>query len=408
MIQIDTGRVLKMLRSLAQFGAAGSGVCRPAFSAEDVSSRRWLAEQMREAGLDAQVDSIGNVYGRFPGAKTAVLVGSHSDSVPTGGWLDGALGVVFGIEAARAWKEQCPDSPVGIDVISFSDEEGRYLSCLGSRAFCGELEQVQWDTLSHEGRTLRQATQEAGLPAGNLARLDIARHVAYLEAHIEQGPRLDDADIDIGVVSGIAGMHRYLVNFSGCADHAGTTPMSVRQDAGMAAFEFALECERRFQKVKAADTVWNFGAIQFTPGVANVVPKEASLTVEVRDISETILRNLQTELETLAAERDGARKVGVKLQRQGALAPAMMDARLCTALQRAADAHQCKSMTLPSGAIHDAMVMARHLPTGMLFVPSIGGRSHTPVENTSEHHIMLGAKVFFDALQDIAKTFQIA
>lgn len=176
----------------------------------------------------------------------------------------------------------------------------------------------------------------------------------------------------------------------------------------MAAFEFALECERRFQKVKAADTVWNFGAIQFTPGVANVVPKEASLTVEVRDISETILRNLQTELETLAAERDGARKVGVKLQRQGALAPAMMDARLCTALQRAADAHQCKSMTLPSGAIHDAMVMARHLPTGMLFVPSIGGRSHTPVENTSEHHIMLGAKVFFDALQDIAKTFQIA
>src|SRR5690606_17943859 len=124
MIQIDTERVLKTLRSLAQFGARGSGVCRPAFSVDDLVSRRWLADQLREAGLDGHSDSGGNVYGRSTGVNHAILVGSHSDSVPTGGWLDGSLGVVFGIEAARALKEQCPDLPVGIDVVSFSDEEG--------------------------------------------------------------------------------------------------------------------------------------------------------------------------------------------------------------------------------------------------------------------------------------------
>ncbi|ALM83470.1 M20 family metallo-hydrolase [Bordetella sp. N] len=406
MVQIDTDRVLATLRRLAQFGAKGKGVCRPAFSAEDLASRRWLADQMREAGLDTSIDAVGNVYGRSPGVKHALLVGSHSDSVPTGGWLDGSMGVVFGIEAARALREQMPAAPVGIDVISFADEEGRYLSCLGSRAFCGELEEAQWDTLAYEGCTLRQAALAAGLPASGLARLDPQRHLAYLEAHIEQGPRLDRAGLDIGVVSGIAGMHRYIVTFTGRADHAGTTPMEMRHDAGMAAFEFAIDCEQRFKAASATDSVWNFGAVQFTPGVANVVPKVAELTVELRDISAPVMERMSAALTALVAERDGARQVAVSLRQQGALPPAVMDARLCQALDHAAAERQGKAMTMPSGAIHDAMVLARHIPTGMMFVPSIDGRSHTPVEDTADHHLVLGAQVFFDGLQDVARTLQ--
>ncbi|MFC4276872.1 M20 family metallo-hydrolase [Achromobacter aloeverae] len=407
MMQIDTERVLATLRRLARFGARGEGVCRPALSEDDMAARRWLADQMREAGLDARIDAVGNVYGRTPGARRALLVGSHSDSVPTGGWLDGALGVVFGIEAARVWRSQWPDAPIGIDVVSFSDEEGRYLSCLGSRAFCGELDAGQWDALAYEGRTLRQAAADAGLPSPqDLARLDPQRHLAYLEAHIEQGPRLDRAGLDIGVVTGIAGMHRYIATFSGRADHAGTTPMDMRHDAGMAAFEFAVECEARFRQVGAADSVWNFGAVAFKPGVANVVPKVAELTVELRDLSEDVMARMGAALAALAAERDGVRQVGVRLARQGALSPASMDARLCQALDQAAAARQGSRMAMPSGAIHDAMLLARHVPTGMMFVPSIDGRSHTPVENTADRHLALGAQVFFDGLREVARMFQ--
>lgn len=406
MMQIDTERVVAALRRLAQFGAKGRGVCRPALSGDDMAARQWLAEQMREAGLDTQIDAVGNVYGRSSGVAQTLLLGSHSDSVPTGGWLDGALGVIYGIEAARAWRTQWPDAPVGIDVVSFSDEEGRFLSCLGSRAFCGELAPEQWDSLAYEGQTLRQAAAAAGLADSAPVRLDPARHLAYLEAHIEQGPRLDRAGLDIGVVTGIAGMHRYIVSFSGRADHAGTTPMDMRHDAGMAAFEFAVTCAERFKASCAADSVWNFGAVHFLPGVANVVPKVAELTVELRDLSEDVMTRMGDALQALVAERDGAGQVGVQVRRQGALSPAAMDPRLCQAFQQAANAHQARRMDLPSGAIHDAMLLARHVPAGMLFVPSIDGRSHTPVEDTADHHLALGAQVFFAGLQAVARVLQ--
>ena len=397
-LEIDTTRVLATLRRLAQFGAIGQGVCRPALSAEDVAARHWLVQEMAAAGLEASIDEVGNVYGRSPGVSRAILIGSHTDSVPTGGWLDGALGVVYGLEAARAWHLAHPDIDVGIDVISFSDEEGRFLSCLGSRAFCGEVSREQYASATSEGHAFLDVALAQGLPDGVQAALDPARHIAYLEAHIEQGPRLDGENLDIGVVSGIAGMQRYIVSFSGRADHAGTTPMAVRQDAAMAAFEFALECERRFQALAASDSVWNIGALTLAPGVANVVPKLAEMTVELRDISVGVIASLADALVSLAQEHDGVRGVGIAIRRHGALEPALMDGRLQQALSTAADHAGARHRVMPSGAIHDAMVLASRVPTAMLFVPSIDGRSHTPVENTSEAHIALGAKVFFDAV----------
>jgi len=230
---IDAARVLTDLRALARFGAHGTGVSRPAFSAADIAARRWLAARFAEAGLAAHMDGVGSVLGRDVRAGIVLLAGSHSDSVPAGGWLDGALGVIYALETARAWRRARPDSAVGIDVISFADEEGTYAACLGSQTFCGTIDDVAW-----RSDALRTALAAAGLSGRPDHRLDADRHKAYLEAHIEQGPRLEAAQVDVGVVVGIVGVRRLQVCFAGRADHAGTTPMAMRRDAGAALFAF--------------------------------------------------------------------------------------------------------------------------------------------------------------------------
>ena len=223
MIEIDPQRLMADLRKLATFGAVGTGVYRPAFSEADIAARRWLEARMREAGLEAEIDRYGNVYGRSPAASKAVLIGSHTDSVPKGGWLDGALGVIYGLEIARASLERA--SGAAVDVISFQDEEGRYMPLLGAKSFCGMLRDDD-PALAAIG-----ASRFSTAPA----RLDPARHRAYLEAHIEQGPKLEAARRRIGVVTGIVGIRRVRVTAHGQADHAGTTPMAMRKDAAAVA-----------------------------------------------------------------------------------------------------------------------------------------------------------------------------
>lgn len=400
--EIDTARVLSGLRTLARHGATGRGVTRPALSADDMAARQWLAEQMREAGLQVSIDAVGNVYGRSPGVQRAVLVGSHVDSVPNGGWLDGAMGVIYALETARAWLSQHAQQPVGIDVIAFSDEEGRYLSCLGSRSFCHALDGTSLDTLTHAGLRFTDAVRQAGLADRDSAHFDPVRHVAYVEAHIEQGPRLEQAGLDLGIVTGIAGMTRYQVSFAGRADHAGTTPMSMRQDAALAAFDFALSCERALREAAGPDSVWNFGALSLQPGAANVVARRAELTVEFRDLAQPVMQAMEAALLRTVASHDGQRQVRVSAQRQNTLPPAMMDDALQSLLTDKAVQRGASHMAMHSGAIHDAMLLARHVPTAMLFVPSIGGRSHCPEEDTAAHHIALGAQVFCDAVCEAA------
>ncbi|CAJ0995171.1 M20/M25/M40 family metallo-hydrolase [Sodalis praecaptivus] len=184
MMHIDEERVLASLRRLATFGAEGRGVSRPALSAADMAARRWLAEEMAGAGLEPTLDAVGNLYGRQPNVTQALLLGSHADSVPNGGWLDGALGVIYGIEVARAWHQAYPDAATGIDVIAFSDEEGRFLSCLGSRSFCDRLSPAEFDALVNNNPSLSTSITAAALPTQPFLRLDPARHLAYLEAHI--------------------------------------------------------------------------------------------------------------------------------------------------------------------------------------------------------------------------------
>ena len=392
MIDINSQRLLADLRHLATFGKSGTGVDRPAFSDADIAARRWLAQRMSEAKLTAQVDRYGNVFGRSAGAARAIVIGSHTDSVPKGGWLDGALGVIYGLEIARACIEQ--KSRAAVDVISFQDEEGRYSPFLGVKSFLGVL-----DEKALAARGLSEALAKSGFSA-DPARIDKGRHIAYLEAHIEQGPKLEAAKKRIGVVTGIVGIRRVRVTASGQADHAGTTPMGMRKDAGAVLLRLGTSILDRFAAMAATDTVWNIGVIEVQPGAANVVPAQASMMVEFRDMDAGLLERMLGELRALAAEA-GSGAVKVTVEETARIEPAPMDKRLGGVIAEASQAAGEAPLELPSGAGHDAMMMSRALPSAMLFIPSIGGRSHDIAEDTSEEDIVLGCRVLAAAVEKL-------
>jgi len=400
MIEINGARLLGDLKVLAEFGKVGTGVHRLGYTPEDRAARDWLRGRMAEAGLDATIDGIGNGYGQAPKTKRAVLIGSHTDTVPNGGWLDGALGVIYGLEIARALIESGAAGETGVDVISFAEEEGRYHGTAGSLSFCGEFSQ---DDIAHatggDGSTLAEALAEAGYADSPMARLDQARHAAYFEAHIEQGPRLEAESRRIGVVTGIVGIRRTRVVFEGRADHAGTTPMALRRDAASALIAFAHDLIQRFERLRGPDTVWNFGAVAFDPGAANVVQKRAEMVVEYRDIDPGIIAKMEAALDDAVTAVEATGKVTATVAPTLALAPAAMTRELGEAVAAAAEAQGAPAMWMPSGAGHDAMVLARHVPTAMLFIPSIGGRSHDVAEDTDEADIVLGARVLAGAVE---------
>jgi N-carbamoyl-L-amino-acid hydrolase len=403
-VRLDHARLLGDLRQLGDFGKLGSGVDRPAFSPQDREAREWLLQRMGDAGLDARIDGVGNVYGQMKGEGRAVLIGSHTDTVPKGGWLDGALGVLYGLEIARAWLEAGRPAGMNIDVVSFADEEATFSGMVGSRSFCGGLFEGELEAARNaEGSSLGDALKELGWAGRPLARLDLARHVAFLEAHIEQGPRLEAEALRIGIVTGIVGIRRIRVRFTGRTDHAGTTPMHLRRDAGTALIEFCHDLRQRLERVRATDTVWNLGHVAFEPGVGNVVPGSAEVLIEYRDLSATVLDRVEGEIQSAAAAANGRAGVTVQTSPPLALPPAELDPSVAEAIERAARGRDAPAIRMPSSAGHDAMILSRHLPAGMLFIPSIGGRSHDVAEDSHEADIALGAEVLADAVLALAR-----
>ncbi|MDB5598645.1 MAG: Amidase, hydantoinase/carbamoylase [Xanthobacteraceae bacterium] len=404
MIEIDGARLLNDLRTLANFGKAGTGVDRIALSPLDIEARRWLVGRLAEAGLEAGLDRVGNAYGRDPTTSRAILIGSHTDTVPMGGWLDGALGVIYALEIARAFRATGGSSGVGIDVISFEDEEGTYLPCLGSRSFCNDVTDAEISAAqSKTGDRLSEAlmrTKDEPAPF----RLDPARHVAYLEAHIEQGPRLEAAGRRIGIVTGLVGIRRFRILAHGQADHAGTTPMDMRKDAGAALFRLASRIATTFPKIGSAETVWNIGSMTLRPGAANVVPSEAEMVFEFRDTQTATLDVLERHLLEWVAESSNAGPVTVTAQATTRIPPTAMTPAIGDAIATAAADYGEQTMSLPSGAGHDAMVLGRFIPSAMMFVPSIGGRSHDITENTSDADIVAGCRVLASAVGRVIAT----
>ena len=403
-LQINAQRLIADLRQLATIGGVGTGVNRPAFSAEDIAARQWVRDRLRAAGLAAELDNAGNVHGRMEGCARAVLIGSHTDTVPDGGWLDGALGVVYGIEVARVVAESGAADGVGIDVASFADEEGTYLPEYGCRTFCGEdtaSEAAQ--ALSQQGGSLLDAMARLGLGANPPARLDRARTIAYLEAHIEQGPRLEAQGLTVGVVTGIVGIRTFSITVRGQADHAGTTPMAMRRDAGAAVLTFGARLIDAFRAVASPETVWNFGNAVFRPGAANVVPSEVTLALQFRDASSDLMEQMEAMARDLLATCAAEFACAAEMSRLFITPPMPMDPRIVDIIEEAASESGTSHTRMPSGAGHDAMTMAKYVPAGMLFVPSIGGRSHHVSEDTSEADIVAGANVLLRAALEVGR-----
>ncbi len=401
---IDPERLLADLRTLRSIGAQGRGVVRPAFSAADMEARRWLADRCRNAGLDATIDGVGNVLGRSRRAGKALLVGSHSDTQPTGGWLDGALGVICALEVVRALAADDVTRERAVDAVSFQDEESRFVGCLGSRSLIGALTpEIEQGAVDRDGVALADALREAGLADAPRLRLERERYAGFLEAHIEQGPRLEDSGQRIGVVTGIVGLRGMRFVFRGQQNHAGTTMMARRRDAAAALYELAHRINQEFPKAAGEHSVWTMGRVRIEPNATSIVPGYAELDLQFRDASEAPLDRFAAIAERLAAELNARGGVGIEVTRARApIAPTRMDAGLQEHLAAAAERHAPgKWLRMPSGAFHDAGIVSACLPSAMLFIPSRGGISHDFAEDSRDEDIVLGCRVLADAAASI-------
>jgi beta-ureidopropionase / N-carbamoyl-L-amino-acid hydrolase len=404
MPQINGARLLADLRRLAEFGAYKSGVHRPTFSPQDIEARRWLAGRFMDAGLDASIDGIGNVFGRSRATGPKLLLGSHTESQNHAGWLDGALGVIYGLEVARAFREDPRTAASAIDVASWADEEGHFGSFLGSRSFIGDVTDEEIDRACdhNDGTPLRKALAAAGLSESKRETMAPSDYVGYLEAHIEQGDTLDEAGLRLGVVTGIVGIRQYRIVFVGEANHAGTTRMVKRKDAGVALVKLSAAIADRFPRVAGPRSVWTTGTIRIEPGQPSIVPGRVEMMFQVRDLEATQLQRFEDTLLAVVAEANAAGPCAVTMETVWTVSPVLMSQAFQDALSRAAERHAPGAfIAMPSGAGHDAQILARKLPAGMLFVPSIKGVSHHWTEDTREADIVLGCQVLADAAEAI-------
>ena len=399
-VEINPDRLLADLRRLREFGACGIGVVRQSLTPIDIESRHWLCERMHDAGLDARIDGIGTVHGRSRNPGPALLIGSHTDTQPRGGWLDGAMGVIYGLEVARTLAECADTRHLAVDVASWIDEEGAFATCLGSQAFCGELDlEAARDLANEDGKPLGEALREAGLEGAPVERCEPERYLGYAEAHIEQGPWLEHQGKRIGAVTGIVGSRNFTVSFRGQQNHAGTTPMALRRDAGHALVELAHRVYETFPEHAGERSVWTIGRIALDPGVRSIVPGRAEMHLQFRDQDVAVLDRIEAHAFALVAESGARGRAEVHMTEVGKRSlPALMDERLRDHIERAAEHHAPGDwIAMPSAAIHDAQVLARHMPAAMMFVPSIGGISHAFEEDTREDDIVLGCRVFATA-----------
>lgn len=398
-IDIDSARFLADLHHLRSFGAEGRGVVRPAFSPADVASRAWLSSRMQEAGLTPHMDPAGNLLGLVDGPS--LLIGSHSDSQPEGGWLDGALGVIMGLEIARAARES---GGPAVSCVSFQDEEGRYGALTGSDIWTGATSLAEADDFR---ATDGQSFEEGRASVAHMARpdfVDPGRFTGFLECHIEQGPVLDEVGEAVGVVTSIVGLRQVQITVSGEQNHAGTTPMAMRKDAFQGVARIATLLNDRFRNLVTPQTVWTIGHMRLLPNASSIVPGKAVFTIQWRDGDADRLDRMERVIDSVLLEVANGTGLTITTDRlRHDLVPVPMDVRMQEALSRAAgQIAPGKWRSMPSGALHDASNLSRLMPVGMLFVPSIGGISHDFAEDTDEGDLVTGLRVLARAAAELA------
>jgi N-carbamoyl-L-amino-acid hydrolase len=399
-LRVNGARIVEHLTALAKFGRnPQGGVTRLAYSEADRLGREYVMGLMRVAKLDGSVDAAGNLIGRRAGSDNnlkPLLFGSHIDSVPEGGNFDGVVGSLGAIEVVQTLAENNIVTRHPLEVVIFQNEEG---GLIGSRAIDGELTEKELDLVSRSGKTIREGIKFLGgdptkLSSVKRKRGDIA---AYLELHIEQGGILEAEKIDIGIVEGIVGINWWDVTIEGFANHAGTTAMNNRQDALLAAAKF-IEAVNRIVTGVPGRQVGTVGRIQALPGAPNVIPGKVILSLELRDLDAAKIEMLYQRIRTEANQIAVANKVKVDFKEINVNIPAPTDPRIRALIDQSAKELGLSTKQMPSGAGHDAQDMARLAPVGMIFIPSVGGISHSPKEFSRPQDIANGANVLLGAL----------
>lgn len=393
------------LDSLAAYGGgAAGGVSRTAFSPPFTEAQAWLAGRMAEAGLAVRIDAAGNLIGRYGPPGPAVVCASHIDSVPNGGRFDGALGVLAGLAAFRALRAEDHDFRRALEVIAFADEEGEYFSLFGSRVMLGLVTTPEIEAArGTRGKLLVDALRDAGLDPALVAsaRRPPSDFHAYLELHIEQGPVLEQGGFDLGVVENIVGIATLEVTFTGRPDHSGTTPMRRRQDALRAAIAYCQLCYDEAAKDDALRL--NFDDWSIAPQALNVVAGQVRFRQEVRHPDVVSLNAFVAQAARFAEMSAAASHTTSDLRELARDEPARMDTDIRALLKDCAEARGYKALLMPSGAGHDAQLFATICPAGMLFVPSVDGRSHCPQEYSTPDAIRVAVTVLRDALRSLTR-----
>lgn len=399
MATIDTQAFLDDLNTLRRIGQYKTGVHRPTYSPEDMESRHWLMDRLRDCGLDASIDGIGNVYGRHKGPGPHLLVGSHIESQNYAGWLDGALGVMAGVALARAG--------LPVDVAAFADEEGHFEGgFLGSKSIIGELseEEIDRSRSRNDGTPLRDALAAAGLAGKPRMVLEPGRHKGFFEMHIEQGTQLERKGLRAGVVTGIVAIWQWRITIEGMQDHAGGTTMEERRDAGLAAVRLLAAIDQEFPRVRGERSTWTTGSIGLDPGAPSIIPGRAEVMFQFRDVSVPVLERMEATLRALVQESNRRDRCEATLTQVSRAKPALCDPKMMAALDAAAESiGPGLWQRMPSGAGHDAQYIAKRMPVAMLFTPSINGISHHWAEDTKEEDLAHCIRILGDAAERYLK-----
>jgi N-carbamoyl-L-amino-acid hydrolase len=404
--KVDQGRLEATIMSLAEFGVMENGETnRVAFSDADLAGRAYIISLMQVSGLDVSVDFAGNITGKRAGkdpSKKPIGFGSHIDMVPNGGNYDGCVGSLAAIEVVRTLNEAGIQTEHPLEVFIFSNEEG---GVMGSRALVGDLKEDALSVVNSTGFSMREGINRIGGDADRIAEVERPEGslAAFLELHIEQGGILDREQIDIGVVEGIVGIKWWDVNIQGFANHAGTTPMALRKDALLAAAKFIIAVNEVTNSFEGKQ-VGTVGRIAAMPGAPNVIPGEVVLSLEIRDLSSEKIVNLFRAMQERA--KDIENETGTEFTFtpiDATSAPALTDPRIQALITEEVKALGLSSKQMQSGAGHDAQDMAKIVPVGMIFVPSVNGISHSPKEYTFPEDMANGANVLLRTLLAIDK-----
>ncbi len=404
-LRINRDRLLARIESLAAVGAIeGGGVCRLALSDEDRAGRDRVVGWMRDAGLAVTVDRIGNVVGvragRKPGAP--VMTGSHIDTVRTGGRYDGNLGVLAGLEVIETLNDAGIDTEHPVAVAFFTNEEGARFApdMMGSLGYVGGLDaETILATRGIDGSTVGENLERIGY-AGE-APIGVPQVRAFVELHVEQGPVLEEEGVTIGVVEGVQGISWTEYTITGVSNHAGTTPMRLRHDAGYAAAAIATEV-RAIARDFGGNQIGTVGALALKPNLVNVIANHALLTVDLRNTDERRLRAAEGRLAGFVEELARGEGVQVTSRTLARFEPVTFDPDMVNRVEKHATSHGHSVRRMPSGAGHDAQMFARVCPTGMVFVPSVDGISHNVKEFTAPEDLEAGANVLLSVLTELA------